>query len=106
MARLGTDAINFGTQGGIADVTKLAARYLCRDYPEAVNFVFNIVHDAVYLRVPKDNPEIWADRLAEAMIKAWKEYCKLPMMYYKDIPMPVEVEWIDISGKEFMKEYV
>ncbi len=105
-ARLGTDAINFATQGGIAEVTKLAAHYLIKEYPEAIGYIFNIVHDAIYLRVPKGNEQLWSDRLAYAMIKAWKEYCKLPMLYYKDIPMPVEVEWIDEFGEYTVKEYV
>jgi len=95
MARLGTDAINFATQGCIADTTKLSVHYLCREYPEALGYIFNIVHDAIYLRVPKGDEELWADRMIKAMKKGWDEICKFPMLYYKDIPMPVEAEWID-----------
>lgn len=106
MANLGTDAINFATQGGIAEVTKLSVHYLCRDYPEAIKYIFNVVHDAIYLRTPKGVEQLWADRLAECMKKGWQEFCKLPMLFYKDIPMPVEVEWIDpISNEHIVKEY-
>ena len=106
MARLGTDAINFATQGGIAEVTKLSAHYLCKEFPEAINYIFNIVHDALYLRVPKHDESLWADRLAESMKKGWSEFCKLPMLFYKDIPMPVEVEWVDPNTNEhIVKEY-
>lgn len=106
MARLGTDAINFATQGGIAEVTKLSVHYLCRDYPEAINYIFNVVHDAVYLRVPKGKEAEWADILASCMKRGWVEFCKMPMLYYKDIPMPVEISWLDpISGENIVKEY-
>jgi len=106
MARLGTDAINYATQGGVADTVKLAEHYLVRNYPEAIKYTFNVVHDAIYLRVPTGDEVLWADRLAEAMIKAWVEICKCDMFYYKDIPMPVEVEWLTPDGKNMVKEYV
>lgn len=106
MAKLGTDAINFATQGGIAEVTKLSVHYLCKAYPDAIKYIFNVVHDAIYLRTPKGVEQLWADRLAESMKKGWAEFCKLPMLFYKDIPMPVEVEWIDpISNEHVVKEY-
>jgi DNA polymerase I-like protein with 3'-5' exonuclease and polymerase domains len=95
-ARLGTDAINHATQGCIGDTMKLALHYLCKDYPEATKYIYNVVHDAGYLRVPKINDEftkLWADRLVDAMKKGWVEMCKTPMLFYKDIPMPVEVEY-------------
>lgn len=105
MANLGTDAINYGTQGGVGELMKLAAHYLIKEYPEAIKYIFNIVHDAGYLRVPKGDEVIWGERLGNAMIKAWPEYCKLDMMYYKDIPMPVEVEYTcSKTGKHIVKE--
>jgi DNA polymerase I-like protein with 3'-5' exonuclease and polymerase domains len=100
LARLGTDAINFGTQGGEADMTKLASHYLCRDNPEALKYIFNIVHDAIYMRVPLKDVELWADRLVKAMKKGWEEVCKLPMLKFKDIPMPVEYSYILPDGTE------
>lgn len=99
-ARLGTDAINYATQGCIAETTKLSIHYLVKDYPEALDYIYNVVHDAIYLRVPKGEEEQWADRLAVAMKRGWAEMCKCPMLYFKDIPMPVEVEYNDI-----VKEY-
>lgn len=99
-ARLGTDAINYATQGCIAETTKLAIHYLCTEYPEAINYIFNVVHDAIYLRVPRGTEEVWAELLVTAMKKGWTEMCKSPMLFYKDIPMPVEVEYRDVK-----KEY-
>lgn len=92
-ARLGTDAINYATQGCIAETTKLSIHYLCSEYSEALHYIYNVVHDAIYLRVPKGEEVEWADRLVKAMKKGWTEMCKCPMFYFKDIPMPVEVEY-------------
>lgn len=96
--RLGTDAINFATQGCIAETMKLAIHYLCKEYPKALDYIYNIVHDAGYLRVPRGQEKLWADRLVSSMKKGWVEMCKSPMLYYKDIPMPVEVEYYDYSS--------
>jgi len=98
MPRMGTDAINYATQGCIAETMKLAIHYLCKDYPKAVNYIYNIVHDAGYLRVPKGEEKLWAKRLVDAMKLGWTEMCKRPMLFYKDIPMPVEVEYNDYSS--------
>jgi DNA polymerase I-like protein with 3'-5' exonuclease and polymerase domains len=96
MARLGTDAINYATQGCIAETTKLAIHYLCKEHPEATKYIYNVVHDAAYLRVPRVDDEftkLWANRLVVAMKKGWTEMCKRPMLFYKDIPMPIEIEY-------------
>ena len=98
--RLGTDAINYATQGCIAETMKLAIHYLCKEYPEATKYIYNIIHDAGYLRVPKGTEAVWAKRLVAAMKKGWVEMCKRPMLFYKDIPMPVEVEYNDYSSGE------
>ena len=92
-ARLGTDAINYATQGCIAETTKLAIHYLAKEYPEVTKYIYNVVHDAVYLRVPKGSEAEWAQRLVKAMKLGWTEMCKRPMLYYKDIPMPCEIEY-------------
>jgi len=102
-ARLGTDAINYATQGCIAETMKLAIHYLCSDYPEATKYIFNVVHDAAYLRVPKGKEKVWSERLVDAMAKGWQEICKVPMLYYKDIPMPIELEYTNDNGY-FCKE--
>lgn len=94
MPRLGTDAINYATQGCIAETTKLSVHYLVKEFPDALKYLYNVVHDAIYLRVPKCSEQVWADRLAASMKKGWAEMCKTPMLYYKDIPMPVEVEFL------------
>jgi len=104
--RLGTDAINYATQGCIAETMKLAIHYLCKEYPEALKLIFNIVHDAGYKRlvfkdgIDRATVELWADRLVTAMKRGWTEMCKCDMLFYKDIPMPVEVEYLDVC-----KEY-
>lgn len=99
-AKLGTDAINYATQGCIAETTKLSLHYLCRENPEALSYIYNVVHDAIYLRVPKGTETVWAKRLVASMKLGWTEMCKRPMLYYKDIPMPVEVEYNDYSSGE------
>lgn len=98
--RLGTDAINYATQGCIAETMKLAIHYLAKEFPEVTKYIYNVVHDAGYLRVPKGSEAIWAKRLVTAMKKGWVEMCKRPMLFYKDIPMPVEVEYNDYSTGE------
>ena len=97
-ARLGTDAINHATQGCIAETMKLAIHYLCSEYPDATKYIFNIVHDSAFLRVPKGTEKVWAGRLIGAMSKGWTEMCKCDMLYYKNIPMPIEAEY-EIDGK-------
>jgi len=104
MPRLGTDAINHATQGCIAETMKLAVHYLCKEYPDATKYIFNIVHDAAYLRVPIHKEEVWSNRLVRAMLKAWKEMCKTEMLTYKDIPMGVEYEYLSSTGKYVCEE--
>jgi len=99
-ARLGTDAINYATQGCIAETTKLAIHYLVKEYPETLKYIYNVVHDAIYLRVPKGTEAKWAKILVDKMKMGWTEMCKRPMLFYKDIPMPVEVEYNDYSSGE------
>jgi len=108
-ARLGTDAINHATQGCIAETMKLAIHYLIKEYPEAIKFIYNIVHDAGYKRIsfPKGTSisviELWADRLVIAMKKGWVEMCKCDMLFYKDIPMPVEYSYVNPETGEYIE---
>jgi DNA polymerase-1 len=92
-ARLGTDAINHATQGAIAETTKLAVHYLVKEDERALGYIFNVVHDALYLRVNPEEVEYWAKLILKNMKKGWSEMCKTPLLYYKDIPMPVELEY-------------
>ena len=94
LCRLGTDASNYATQSSIAETTKWAAIFLIRKYPEALKLIVNVVHDAIYLDVERKDFKLWADRLDEAMQDGWTEICKSDLFYYKDIPMPTEVEEI------------
>jgi len=87
--RMGTDGINIPVQGTGAETTKLAIHYLIKDYPETLKYIFNVVHDSVYLRVPKDEGQKWEKILAEYMLKGWTEIQKTEMFIYKDIPMEV-----------------
>jgi len=89
--RLGTDGINGPVQGSGGETTKLAVHYLIKEHPEALKFIYNVVHDAIYLRVPKEDEAMWTERLRFAMVKGWEEISKTPLFKYKDIPMPVEV---------------
>lgn len=87
--KLGTDGINGPVQGSGAETTKLAVHYLVKEYPEALHLIFNVVHDAIYLRVPKEDKDMWRKRLADAMVKGWTEISKSSIFKFKDIPMPV-----------------
>lgn len=86
--RLGTDGINIPVQGTGAETTKLSVHYLIKEYPEAINYIFNVVHDAIYLRVPKEDKDIWRSRLRAAMLKGWTEISKTAIFKFHDIPMP------------------
>lgn len=87
--RLGTDGINGPVQGSGAETTKLAVHYLIKEYPEALKYLYNVVHDAAYLRVPKCDKTLWLERLQKAMVKGWTEISKSKLFHFKDIPMPV-----------------
>jgi len=89
--KLGTDGINIPVQGSGAETTKLAVHYLIQSYPEVINYIENVVHDAIYIRVPTDEETIWTKRLRDSMVKGWTEISKTEMFKFKDIPMPVEV---------------
>ncbi len=90
--RVGTEAINGPVQGSGGETTKLAVHYLCREYPEALKYIFNVVHDAIYMRVPKKDEEMWKVRLKESMELGWTEIMKCPIFHYHDIPMKLEYE--------------
>lgn len=99
IARLGTDAINFAIQASIAETTKLSVHYLIKAYPETIRYIFNVVHDAIYLRVPKEQAEKYKKALHHSMTEGWNNICKSSLFYYKDIPMPVDIEVIYEGGK-------
>jgi len=94
ICRLGTDASNYATQATIAEATKFAVHYLVRKDKSVLKLIINVVHDAIYLNVPEEEFEKWSQRLQKAMVKGWEKVCKSDIMYYKDIPMPVEIEKI------------
>ncbi|RLF61867.1 MAG: hypothetical protein DRN33_06320 [Thermoplasmata archaeon] len=87
--RMGTDGINIPVQGTGAETTKLAVHYLIKAHPEAIHYIFNVVHDSCYMRVPKAEKELWHKRLKTAMLKGWTEIQKTDMFKYKDIEMTV-----------------
>lgn len=89
--RMGTDGINIPVQGTGAEATKLAVHYLIKEYPESIDYIFNCVHDAIYLRVPEDEYDLWGERLSTAMVKGWDEIKKTAAFKYKDITMKVAV---------------
>lgn len=93
MPKLGTDAINGPVQGTGAECTKLAIRYMCKENPDTVKKIINVVHDSITLCVDNTPEEIeyWSELLKRCMVKGWTEISKTSIMYYKDIPMIVEV---------------
>jgi DNA polymerase I-like protein with 3'-5' exonuclease and polymerase domains len=105
MARLGTDAINYATQSCIAETTKLAIHLIVKETNEEVlKYIYNVVHDAIYLRVPKGMEYEWAEILQRNMLKAWIEMSKAPLLKFKDIPMGVEYDFVDSNGNKILKE--
>ncbi len=90
--RLGTDGINAPIQGSGAETTKLAVHYLVKDNPDepVLKYIYNVVHDAVYLRVPKGEKDKWRELLSKAMLKAWDEIMKTDAFKYKKTPMLVD----------------
>lgn len=88
--RLGTDAINIPTQGTIAETTKLAIHYMAKEDIRILKYIYNVVHDQINARVPKPELLYWKDLMVRNMQKAWTEICKTELMFYKDIPMPVD----------------
>ena len=102
--KLGTDGINGPVQGSGGETTKLAVHYLIKSdcqrlglnpetewtKSEVIKYLFNVVHDAIYLRVPKEENAIWRKRLSQAMVKGWEEISKSKLFAFKDIPMPVD----------------
>jgi len=90
--KMGTDAINIPIQGTIAETTKLSIHFAVLEDRRILKYIYNIIHDQINLRVPKDDEDYWKDLLVRNMEKGWSEICKTDLMYYKDIPMPVDAE--------------
>lgn len=90
--RLGTDAINLPVQGTGAETTKLGVIELVRADPKSLDYIFSVVHDAIYLRVPRGEVDYWSKLLEESMLKGWKDISQCDLMTYKDIPIMADVE--------------
>lgn len=85
-----TDALNIPIQGAVAEIAKLWIHYLQKlhgNIPPIANFV----HDSITLECHMSEAEYWKQKLEDSCAMAWSEYCKLPMVKVKDIPMPIEV---------------
>ncbi len=89
---LGTDAINIPTQGSTAETMKLAIHYMVKEDPKVLGVIANVVHDSISLRVPEEDKEYWTEFLERNMLKGWSEISKTALMFFKDIPMIVDVE--------------
>ena len=91
--RRGTDGINGPVQGSGGETTKLAVHYMVKaTNGECLKHIINVVHDAIYLEIPKKDLEYWSDILRNSMLKAWREISKTSLFHYKDIPIDAEVE--------------
>ncbi len=99
---LGTDGINIPVQGSGAETTKLAVHYLVKDYGvEVLNYIYNVVHDSIAMRIPAGKEDEWSVALETSMVKAWKEISKTKLFHFKDIPIIADVEiykWEDKDG--------
>jgi len=91
--RLGTDAINHATQGSIGEISKLALLIMAKKDMTIFNYLYSQVHDAFYMRVPKDISEKYATIMTDSMIDAWEVLCNgSNAMIFKDIPMLVDYQ--------------
>jgi len=93
-AKVGNSAINHSTQGGEAEMTKLAIHRLITDHPDYLHKIVNIVHDSIWTWVKVEEAEQTAETLIKYMKQAWDEVTKMNDYKIKGIPMPVEAEWI------------
>ena len=89
---LGTDAINIPTQGSTAEAMKLSIHYMVKENSKILEVIANVVHDSINLRIPKEEEKYWTDFLDRNMTKGWEELSKCDLMFFKDIPIPVDVE--------------
>lgn len=87
---LGTDGINIPVQGTGAETTKLAVHYEVKKNPLVLKYIENVVHDAIYERVPTEIKQVQEEELRQSMLKGWTEISKSSLMNFKDIPMIVE----------------
>ena len=92
--KLGTDAINLPVQGTGAETTKLGLAELVKRDNEALKYIFSVVHDAIYLRVPREEVDYWSKVLEESMLEGWKQISQRPLMKFNDIPIMADVEVI------------
>ncbi len=88
--KLGTDGINIPVQGGGAETTKLGVHYMVKENPLCLKYIFNVVHDAIYLRTPDNMKEEYEDLTRRGMLKGWTEISKTKSFTWKDIKMEVE----------------
>ena len=97
--RLGTDAINYGTQSCIGETCKLAVcDYVEQDYDTNIRYIFSQIHDAILLRVPRSEYVYQSYILVRSMFKAWDTMLSYDMLQFKDIPM--EIEFM-VLGEEY-----
>mgnify|MGYP003956868671 CR=1 FL=1 len=88
--KLGTDAINIPIQGTIAETTKMAVHFAVMEDKRILDYIYNVIHDQINLRVPRADVDYWTDLLVRNMKLGWDEICKSDLMFYKDIEMPVD----------------
>jgi len=91
--RLGTDGINGPVQGSGGETTKLAVHYMVQETNgECLKHIVNVVHDAIYLEIPRKDKDKWSKILEDSMVKGWTEISKTKLFHFRDIPMIAEVE--------------
>jgi DNA polymerase I-like protein with 3'-5' exonuclease and polymerase domains len=96
--KLYTDALNIPIQGAVAEISKLWIHYMWKEHNKGVSDaaaqmlpIANFVHDSITLESPEEDAKYWEELLSWSQQKAWEEYCKLPDIKIKDIPMVAEV---------------
>jgi DNA polymerase-1 len=108
MPKLGTDAINYRVQGSIAELTKMACvKLLTNEDIDFKNYIFNVVHDAIDFRVPRNiDLEATIQEIVKNMLLPWQELCdNYNAFHIKDIPMNIEVSYNLDNGDKVVREF-
>ena len=87
-----TEALNGIVQGSGVECIKIALIYMRDKFAGASEAIYNVIHDAIYLRVPKADKEYWEKALMESMAYGWDYVIKSDRLKYNDIPMPLEFD--------------
>ena len=86
-----TEAINGPTQGTGAECMRLAIHRMVKKDIRTLKYITNSIHDAIYLIVPEEEKDYWANLLSTEMVAAWNEVRKSALFNFRNTPMKADV---------------